>query len=177
MVSRAARVLDLKETIYLEGMDKKFLISVILTTGAFMLTVVLFVVVVIDLNVRPSNPTSTSAIANAPQQQEIDHPGQKIFKANCTPCHRIRQKLIGPPLAGVLDRRDSLWVIKMIRNSAQLIASGDPTATALFREYNGIQMTSFTSFSNEDLRNLLEYIKLESEREEKPLPAPAGPAV
>jgi hypothetical protein len=80
--------------------------------------------------------------------------------------------LIGPPLAGVLERRDSLWVVKMIRNSSQLIASGDPIATELFREYKGTQMTSFSSFSDEDLRTLLEYIKLESEREDKPVPAP-----
>jgi hypothetical protein len=65
----------------------------------------------------------------------------------------------------------------MIRNSSQLIASGDPTATQLFREYNGTQMTSFTSFSDEDLKSLLEYIKLESEREQQPLPAPSRPEV
>lgn len=134
-----------------------------------MLTVILFVVVV---NLKPSDQTSTAVISSAPQEQEIDHPGQKIFKANCTPCHRIHQKLIGPALAGVLERRDSLWVIQMIRNSSQLIASGDPIAAQLFREYNGIQMTSFTSFSNEELKSLLEYIKLESEREEKPVSAP-----
>ena len=87
-------------------MDKKISISVILTIGVFVLTVFLFVVVVIDLNVTRSNPaTSTAVISSAPQQQEIDHPGQKIFKANCTPCHRMHQKLVGPALAGVLERR------------------------------------------------------------------------
>ena len=154
-------------------MDKKFLAIVALTTGVFMLSVILFVVVVVNLNVTSSGPTSTAVISNPSPQPEIDHPGQKIFKANCTPCHRIHQKLIGPALAGVLERRDSLWVIQMIRNSSQLIASGDPTAVKLFRDYNGIQMTSFTSFSDEDLKSLLEYIKLESTREEQPLPAPS----
>jgi mono/diheme cytochrome c family protein len=101
--------------------------------------------------------TSTTTISSAPQQQEIDHPGQKIFKANCTPCHRIHQRLVGPALAGVFERR----------------ASGDPAAVKLFREYNGTQMTSFTSFSDEGLRNLLEYIKLESAREDKSHPAPS----
>lgn len=150
-------------------MDNKLFISAGLTMCVFMLTVVLFVVIV---NLKPSDQPSTAVISTAPQEQVIDHPGQKIFKANCTPCHRIHQKLIGPALAGVLERRDSLWVIQMIRNSSQLIASGDPTAAQLFREYNGIQMTSFTSFSNEELKNLLEYIKLESEREDMAAPAP-----
>lgn len=152
-------------------MDKELSLTVVLTIAVFMLTVILFVIVLIDLNVSPSDPgTSTAVVSGAAPAQETDHPGQKIFKANCTPCHRMHQKLVGPPLAGVLERRDSLWVIKMIRNSSQLIASGDPTAVKLFREYNGTQMTSFTSFSEEELRSLLEYIKLESE---KPLPAPA----
>ena len=62
----------------------------------------------------------------------------------------------------------------MIRNSSQLIASGDAAAAQLFRGYNGIQMTSFTSFSDEDLRTLLEYIKLETEREEQPVPTPGN---
>lgn len=155
-------------------MDKELSISVALTMGVFVFTVVLFLVVIINLNVTGSDPATSVAItAGVPRQQEIDHPGQKIFKANCTPCHRIHQKLIGPALAGVLDRRDSLWVIKMIRNSSQLIASGDPTAAQLFREYNGLQMTSFTSFSDEELRSLLEYIKLKSEREDNPLPTPS----
>ena len=154
-------------------MDKKLSISLTLTIGVFALTVVLFAVVVIALSDAPSYPTSTAAISSAPQLQEIDHPGQKIFKTNCTPCHRIHQKLIGPALAGVFERRDSLWVIKMIRNSSQLIASGDPTAMKLFREYNGTQMTSFTSFSDEDLKSLLEYIRLESERQQQPLTAPS----
>lgn len=154
-------------------MDKKLSISLTLTIGVFALTVVLFTVVVIALNDTPSHRASNMEISTTPQVQEIDHPGQKIFKTNCTPCHRLHQKLIGPPLAGVFDRRDSLWVIKMIRNSSQLIASGDPTAMKLFREYNGTQMTSFTSLSDEDLKTLLEYIKLESEREDQPLPAPS----
>ena len=159
-------------------MDRKLSIIACLLKVVFALTAILFVVVVFDLNgKRSDHAISTAIISTTPQQQEIDHPGQKIFKANCTPCHRIHQKLIGPALAGVLERRDSLWVIKMIRNSSQLIASGDPTAVKLFREYNGTQMTSFTSFSDEQLRSLLEYIKLESEREDKPLPATSKPEV
>lgn len=152
-------------------MDKKLSISLTLTVSVFAFTVILFVGVIIAPNGIGPDPTSTAAISVVPQQQEIDHPGQKIFKANCSPCHRIHQKLIGPALAGVLERRDSLWVIKMIRNSSQLIASGDVTAMELFREYKGTQMTSFTSLSDEELRHLLEYLKIESAREEKPLPA------
>jgi mono/diheme cytochrome c family protein len=156
-------------------MDKKLTISLALTIAVFVLTVLLFGVVVIDLNVQRSHSASSTPVASsAPKQEETALPGQKIFKTNCSPCHRIDQKLIGPALAGVFERRDSLWVIAMIRNSSQLIASGDPTAVKLFREYNGVQMTSFTSFSDEELKSLLEYIRFESAREDNnPWPAPA----
>lgn len=162
------------ESAYLDSMDRKLSISIVLVIGAVMFTVSLFAVVVMELDFTKTSPaTSPTVISSAPRQQEIDHPGQKIFKANCATCHRVHQKLIGPALAGVLERRDSLWVIKMIKNSSQLIASGDPTAVMLFREYNGIQMTSFTSFSDEELRSLLDYIELESARGDEPVPAPS----
>lgn len=156
-------------------MDSKLSTSVILTICAFALTVSLFVVVVIvQSDVAPVGATSNAVTATPPvQQQKVEHPGEKIFKANCNACHRIHQKLVGPALAGVLERRDSLWVIRMIRNSSQLIASGDPTAIKLFQEYNRIQMTSFTSLSDEELKTLLEYIRLESERDDKSVPTPA----
>jgi mono/diheme cytochrome c family protein len=156
-------------------MDKKLSTSVILVTTVFALALLLYVVVIISLNGVPSEAQTSNAVTSqAPQQQEINHPGQKLFKTNCTPCHRINQKLVGPALAGVLDRRDSLWVVRMIQNSSKLIASGDPTAVKLFEEYNRTQMTAFTSFSDDDLRNLLEYLKLESARQSAPSPSGAG---
>jgi mono/diheme cytochrome c family protein len=155
-------------------MDTRFSISLIMTIGAFVLTVYLFVVVVsVQGHVAPVDIVSESVTVSPDRQQQIEHPGEKIFKANCKACHRIDRQLIGPALGGVLDRRDSLWVISMIRNSSKLIASGDPTAVELFKEYNGTQMTSFSSFTDEELRSLLEYLKLQGKRERGPVPSPA----
>lgn len=153
-------------------MDKKLAIWVALTSGVIVFTVALFVVVVIGVNLTPSYSNFSPPMSIAPKPQEVIHPGEKIFKANCATCHRISVKVIGPPLGGVLERRDSLWVIRMIRNSSQLIASGDSSTNKLFLKFSRIQMTSFTSFSDEDLRNLLEYIALESKRAKGPVPAP-----
>jgi mono/diheme cytochrome c family protein len=160
-------------------MDPKFSTTAILTTCVFLLTVCLFAAVVIIQNdVIPAGGTSNAMPAiPTVQQQTVEHPGKKIFEANCKTCHRIHKRLVGPALAGVLERRDSLWVIKMIRNSSQLIASGDPTAVKLFEEYNGLQMTSFASFSDADLRSLLEYLKLESENKPEDAPGPSTVAL
>ncbi len=150
-------------------MDNRILISVMLSVGVFMFTVILFVVAIINVNMTSYEFGCATVTPDVPLSQVVDHPGKNVFKANCAPCHRMHQKLIGPALAGVLDRRDSVWIIKMIRNSSLLISTGDPTATQLFREYNSIQMTSFPSLSDEQLTQLLEYIKIETAQEEKPV--------
>ena len=58
--------------------------------------------------------------------------GAAIFKQKCTACHGIDKKVIGPALKGVSDRRDEAWLIKWTKNAPAMIASGDPTAKALF---------------------------------------------
>jgi mono/diheme cytochrome c family protein len=144
-------------------MDPKLSISVTLTIFAFVLTIYLSVVAVMVQQDEAAGVSHSVTVDSPVQPRKIEHPGEKVFNANCKACHRVHQKLIGPALAGVLERRDSLWVVRMIRNSSQLIASGDPTAVQLFKDYNRTQMTAFTTMSDEDLRALLNYLKLESE--------------
>ncbi len=62
--------------------------------------------------------------------------GEKIFQSKCSACHTMGQgKLVGPDLAGVLERRDREWVVKFIRNSQELVQSGDEQAVAVFNEF------------------------------------------
>lgn len=84
--------------------------------------------------------------------------GEKLYQANCTACHQIDNKLIGPKLRGVSDKYSEEWLIKWIKNSAEMIASGDPDAIAIYEEYNKSPMTAFPYFSDDDVRNILAYI-------------------
>lgn len=86
--------------------------------------------------------------------------GEKLYKANCTACHMIDKKLIGPALEGVNDKYSEEWLIKWIKNSADMVASGDPQAVAIYEEYNKSPMTSFLHFSDEDVTNILAYIEV-----------------
>ena len=155
-------------------MNPKFRLSIILTIGAFILTLFLFVVVAIVHDEMNPEVLGCGTVDITPMraEAELDHPGAKIFQANCKACHRINQKLIGPALAGVTERYDSLWLTNWIRNSSKMIAEGDPVAVALFREYNQIQMTSFTAFSDKDVKDLIDYLRLASEVKSQPVPAP-----
>src|SRR5690606_30270675 len=88
--------------------------------------------------------------------------GKQLFDTNCRTCHRVSERLIGPPLAGVDERAPSLqWIVDFVRNSSAVIASGEPYAVNLFNEYNKVVMTPFTSLSSDDVMNIVGYIKAE----------------
>jgi mono/diheme cytochrome c family protein len=98
--------------------------------------------------------------------------GKQLFDTNCKTCHRVDSRLIGPPLAGVYDRAPSIdWIQRFVRNSSAVIASGDPYAVNLFNEYNKLLMTSFSSLKDEDILNILGYVKTEAEKPKVETPA------
>lgn len=96
--------------------------------------------------------------------------GEALFKANCTTCHLVQGKRIGPELKGMSERHSEEWLIPWIKNSQAMIASGDPTAVALFEEWDKLVMTAFPQFSDDDVRNIMAYVTAEEER------LAAGPA-
>ena len=84
--------------------------------------------------------------------------GEKLFKQNCTACHMITDaRLVGPGLKGITDKYEKEWLVKWIRNSQELIKSGDVRANAVFEEYNKSVMSSF-DFSDDEFSNLLAYL-------------------
>ncbi len=91
--------------------------------------------------------------------------GEDLFNGNCKSCHRVKQKLVGPALAGVYDRAPSIgWIKSWIRNSAKVVASGEPYAVALYNEYNKSQMTAFNSYTDDQIMSILAYVKFEAEK-------------
>jgi mono/diheme cytochrome c family protein len=89
--------------------------------------------------------------------------GGTLFNANCKSCHKIHSESVGPALANVYDRVPSIdWLKGWIRNSAKVIASGDPYAVQIYEKYKKSQMTAFTSFSDDQIMSILAYIKAET---------------
>ena len=83
--------------------------------------------------------------------------GKKLFKSNCASCHKLDKKLVGPALTGVTDKYSEEWLTKWIRNNAELRASGDEDAIAIFEEYNGSVMSAFPMLSDQDIFDILQY--------------------
>ena len=97
--------------------------------------------------------------------------GEQIFKQNCTACHMMTDaKLVGPGLKGVTDKYEKEWLIKWIRNSQELIASGDERAIKIYEEYNKVAMSSFY-FSDDEFSDLLAYMANPPIKEEPVLAA------
>jgi mono/diheme cytochrome c family protein len=97
--------------------------------------------------------------------------GQALFNANCKSCHRVKQKLVGPALAGVETRVPSLdWIKSWVRNPAKMIASGDAYANKIYTEYNKSQMTAFTNYTDDQILSIISYVKFEAEKPDAPPP-------
>ncbi|RIJ42090.1 c-type cytochrome [Pontibacter oryzae] len=101
--------------------------------------------------------------------------GEKTFKANCTACHSIQADVVGPALKDVHKRRDSAWIRKFVKNSTELIQSGDPVAKEVFEKYGKVQMASFAGqLSDEDIDNVIAYVAQESEKPAEATTTAAG---
>ncbi|WP_439880111.1 c-type cytochrome [Pontibacter sp. MBLB2868] len=91
--------------------------------------------------------------------------GKAIFEGNCTACYSIDAQVVGPALKDAHKRRGDEWLTKFIKNSQELVQSGDKDAVALYNEFNKIQMPAFgNSLSDEDVANVIAYIKAESDK-------------
>jgi mono/diheme cytochrome c family protein len=88
---------------------------------------------------------------------EMAAAGEEKFQAICTACHMAEQRMIGPALKGVYERRSPEWVMNMILNPDGMLKE-DPIAIALLKEYNNAIMLN-QNLNEEEARNLAEYLR------------------
>jgi mono/diheme cytochrome c family protein len=96
-----------------------------------------------------------------PSDPAVISAGEALFKQNCTVCHAVNDRVVGPALRDIHVRRPLPWIISFVQNSQKVIQSGDDYAVKLYNEYNKTQMTSF-DFSNEEITSIVAYLKAES---------------
>jgi len=83
--------------------------------------------------------------------------GEAKYSAICVACHMAEQRLIGPAMKGVYDRRSPEWVMNMIINPSEMLQK-DPIAKALLKEYNNAIMTA-NNLTEEEVREVAEYLR------------------
>ena len=99
--------------------------------------------------------------------------GKALFKTNCAAWHKVYKPMTGPALYGVVEKyeQDFEWLGKWIRNSQELIATGDPRAVKVYEENGKKVMNAFEGLSDADISNILAYTQTEVVA---PLPPPPG---
>lgn len=119
----------------------------------------------------PAAPADAAATAAVPASGGDAAAGKELFNANCAACHKLDAKATGPALRGVANKYDMAWLYKWIKNSSELIKSGDAKAVKVFEENNKSVMTAFPQLSNQDIDNIIAYTS-----EPKPEPVAATTA-
>ncbi len=88
--------------------------------------------------------------------------GQRLFQSRCSACHTIGQgDKMGPDLMGVTDRRERAWLTRYIADPDQMLATGDPIATALHNKYKEIGMPNLR-LSSSEVAELISYLDARS---------------
>ncbi len=110
----------------------------------------------VDMDNKGIGPI-TSVTFDAEIDAELAKAGESKFQMICTACHMIGQRMIGPDLTGVYDRRSPEWVMNMMLNPDGMLKE-DPIAKALLKEYSNMVMTN-QNLSEEEARALAEYLR------------------
>lgn len=85
--------------------------------------------------------------------------GADVFNKNCASCHKkTGEKLVGPGMAGISERRTNEWLKSWIRDSQGMIASGDADAKAIYGQYNNLIMPPFPQFSDGEMNALIDFL-------------------
>ena len=88
---------------------------------------------------------------------ELASKGEGKFNTTCIACHMAEQRMIGPALKGVYERRSPEWVMNMIMNPDRMLKE-DPIAKALLKEYNNAIMLN-QNLNEKDARAIAEYLR------------------
>ncbi len=110
----------------------------------------------VDLDNKGVGPV-TSMTFDEEIDMELAKAGETKYQMICTACHMVGQRMIGPDLTGVYERRSPEWVMNMILNPDGMLKE-DPIAKALLEEYNGALMLN-QNLSEADARALAEYLR------------------
>ena len=92
-----------------------------------------------------------------PIDESMAEAGRAIYDSKCTACHNPTEKLIGPPQAGVMQRRSPEWVMNLLLNTDEMLDK-DPIANAMLKEYNNVRMTN-QNLTEQEARRILEYLR------------------
>lgn len=123
--------------------------------------VALCLAILFSIPILSAQEVDTPATTDVSEDAALVSAGAALFDINCTQCHQVHKKIIGPALAGTSDRLEESWLIPWIRNSQKVIASGDEYANKIYEENGRTQMQAF-NLSDDEIKSILAYVKDET---------------
>lgn len=87
---------------------------------------------------------------------EMAAQGKVVFSTNCSACHKISKRFVGPALHGVTERRSPEWIMNMILNPEKMVAE-NPIAKQLLAAY--LSPMANQNLTEEQARQILEYFR------------------
>lgn len=104
----------------------------------------------------------TTAVQGRPATDITATPGKGLFIKACAACHTIGQGvLVGPDLAGTLERREASWLRRFLLAPDELRAAKDPIAVAIDDKFPGVSMPNL-GLSDGDVDDLFAYLAAQS---------------
>ncbi|MGB5237250.1 MAG: cytochrome c [Flavobacteriaceae bacterium] len=110
----------------------------------------------VDLSNKGIGPVTTVEFGDE-IDKDLAAQGEAKFNAICVACHLVDQRMIGPAMEGVYERRSPEWVMNMILNPDGMLKE-DPIAKALLKEYNNAIMLN-QNLTEEEARAVAEYLR------------------
>ena len=87
----------------------------------------------------------------------LSEQGKDIYNSKCTACHMANQRMIGPALSGVYERRSPEWVLNLLLNTDEMLKK-DPITIALLKEHNNAIMNN-QNLSEDEAKAVAEYLR------------------
>lgn len=110
----------------------------------------------VDLSNKGIGPISNYSFTDEINTELADQ-GKSLYNAKCTACHMADQRMIGPALSGVYDRRSPEWVLNLLLNTDEMLKK-DPISIALLKEHNNAIMNN-QNLSEQEAKAVAEYLR------------------
>lgn len=91
-----------------------------------------------------------------PIDEKLAMEGKELFKTNCSACHKLDERYVGPAQRDLVERRSPEYIMNMILNPAEMLEK-HPEAKKMLAEF----MTPMPNqnLSREEARAVLEYFR------------------
>lgn len=110
----------------------------------------------VDLSNKGIGPISSYSFS--PEiNTALSEQGKGIYNSKCTACHMANQRMIGPALSGVYERRSPEWVLNLLLNTDEMLKK-DPITIALLKEHNNAIMNN-QNLSEDEAKAVAEYLR------------------